>query len=121
MGIVYVFFVHYCYAGEKESKIMEKKKWFGSREEDGKEYSNNNCGISFWIVFTWPVYSISSFEENISKKFLAAEFDLISCKAIRLRRMFYIIGVTTGDGGPSVTPTVLQLQWSPAFSGMWNY
>ena len=83
---------------KKKAKAGRKRNDSGSREKDGKEYSNNNCGISFWIVFTWPEYSISSFEENISKQFLAAEFDLISCKAIR-SRMFYIIGVTTGNGG----------------------
>ena len=83
---------------KKKAKAGRKRNDSGSREEDGKEYSNNNSGISFWIVFTWPEYSISSFEENISKQFLAAEFDLISCKAIR-SRMFYIKGVTTGDGG----------------------
>ena len=96
MSILYVFFVHYCYAGKKKAKARRKRNNLGSREEDGKEYSNNNCGISFWIVFTWPEYSTSSFEENISRKFLVAGFDLISCKAI-LWRMLCIMGVTTGE------------------------
>ena len=36
-----------------------------SSKEDGEESINNNCGISFWIVFNWPEYVISSFAEHI--------------------------------------------------------
>ena len=52
---------------------------------------NNNCGISFWVVFNWPEYGISSFAEHIYRKFLTAEFDLISCKAIRSRGKLTIL------------------------------
>ena len=53
--------------------MMEKKNTIarmrrndsGSSEEDGEESINNNCGISFWIVFNWPEYGISSFAEQI--------------------------------------------------------
>ena len=37
---------------KKKAKAGKKRNDLGSREEDGKEHSNNNCGISFWIVFT---------------------------------------------------------------------
>ena len=63
----------------------------GSSEEDAEESVNNNCGISFWIVFNWPEYGISSFAEHISREFLTAEFDLISCKAIRSRGKLTIL------------------------------
>ena len=57
----------------------------GSEEEQEAEYSSNNCGVSFWIVFNWPEYGISAFEEYLSREFLTAKFDIISCKAIRSR------------------------------------
>ena len=63
----------------------------GSSEEDAEESVNNNCGISFWIVFNWPEYGILSFAEHISREFLTAEFDLISCKAIRSRGKLTIL------------------------------
>ena len=80
------FFVYYCYGRKEESRNDS-----GSSEEAGEESSNNNCGISFWIVFNWPEYGISSFADNISRKFLTAEFNLISCKAIRSRGKLTIL------------------------------
>ena len=85
------FFVHYCYGWKQESKSREEEKWFRSNEEDVEECSSNNCGMSFWIVFNWPEYGISSFAEHISREFLTAEFDLISCKAIRSRGRLTIL------------------------------
>ena len=70
---------------KKNTKARRRRNDSGSSEEDGEESINNNCGISFWIVFNWPAYGISSFAEHISREFLTAEFDLISCKAIRSR------------------------------------
>ena len=55
--------------GKKKAKARRRRNDSGSNEEDGEEYSNNNCGISFWIVFNWPEYGISSFAEHISKNF----------------------------------------------------
>ena len=47
------FFVHYCYGGKQESKSRKEEKLFISRssEEDVEESSNDNCGISFRVVF----------------------------------------------------------------------
>ena len=77
----------------------------GSSEEDAEESVNNNC---FWIVFNWPEYGISSFAEHISREFLKAEFDLISCKAIRSRcklTILYLFIVNT------VTSEVCSIQY----------
>ena len=68
---------------KKNTKARRRRDDSGSSEEDGEESNNNNCGISFWIVFNWPEYGIWSFVEHISREFLTAEFDLISCQAIR--------------------------------------
>ena len=76
---------------KKKEKAMKRRNDSGSSEEDGEESSNNNCGISFWIVFNWPEYGISSFAEHISREFLTAEFDLISCKAIRSRAKLTVL------------------------------
>ena len=61
---------------EKKSNTRRRRNDSGSSEEDGEEFSNNNCGICFWIVFNWPEYGIPSFIEHISRDFLTAEFDL---------------------------------------------
>ena len=51
---------------EKKNTIAKRRRNdSGSSEEDGEESINNNCGISFWIVFNWPEYGISSFAEQI--------------------------------------------------------
>ena len=50
-----------------------------------EEYSNNNCGIYFRIVFNWPEYGIFSFEEHICRKSFDGRVCLISCKVIRSR------------------------------------
>ena len=55
----------------------------GSSEEDAEESVNNNCGISFWIVFNWPEYGISSFAEHISREFLTAEFDILQSHTVK--------------------------------------
>ena len=74
----------------KKAKAGKRRNDSGSSEEDMEE-SSNNCGISFWIVFNWPEYGISSFAEHISRELLTAEFDLISCKAIRPRGRLTIL------------------------------
>ena len=69
---------------KKKAKALRRRNYSGSSEEDGQEFTNY-CGISLWIVFNWPEYGISSFEEHISREFLTAEFDLMLRKAIRSR------------------------------------
>ena len=76
---------------QKKAKARRKKYYSGSSEEDGEEFNNNNCGISFWTVFNWSGYSISSFPEHISRELLTTEFDLISCKTMRSRRKLKIL------------------------------
>ena len=51
----------------KKAKAGKRRNDSGSSEEDMEESSSNNCGISFWIVFNWPEYGISSFAEHISR------------------------------------------------------
>ena len=83
---------------KKNTKARRRRDDSGSSEEDGVESINNNCGISFWIVFNWPEYGISSFAEHISREILTAEFDSISCKAIRARcklTILYLFIVST--------------------------
>ena len=75
----------------KKAKAGKRRNDSGSSEEDVEECSSNNYGISFWIVFNWPEYDISPFAEHISREFLTAEFDLISCKAIRSRGRLTIL------------------------------
>ena len=74
----------------KKAKAGTRRNDSGSSEKDVEE-SSNNCGSSLWIVFNWPEYSISSFAEHISREFLTAEFDLISCNAIRSRGRLTIL------------------------------
>ena len=54
----------------KKAKAGKRRNDSGSSEEDMEESSSNNCGISFWIVFNWPEYGISSFAEHISRDFV---------------------------------------------------
>ena len=75
----------------KKAKAGKRRNDSGSSEKDIEESCNNNCGISFWIVFNWPKYGISSFAEHISRECLTAEFDLISCEAIRSRSRLAIL------------------------------
>ena len=86
----------------KKAKAGKRRNDSGSSEEDMEESSSNNCGISFWIVFNWPEYGISSFAEHISRGFLTAEFDLISCKAIRSRVRLTILYLFIVDTVTSV-------------------
>ena len=51
----------------KQAKAGERRNDSGSSEKDVEESSSNNCDISFWIVFNWPEYDISSFAEHISR------------------------------------------------------
>ena len=74
----------------KKAKAGTRRNDSGSSKKDIEE-SSNNCGSSLWIVFNWPEYSISSFAEHISREFLTAEFDLISCKAIGSRGRLAIL------------------------------
>ena len=85
MSILYFFSCITAMVEKTNTKATRRRNDSGSSEEDGEESINNNCGISFWIVFNWPEYGISSFAEHISREFLTSEFDLISCKAIRSR------------------------------------
>ena len=48
----------------KKAKAGERINDSGSSEEDVEESGSNNCDISFWIVFNWPEYGISSFGEH---------------------------------------------------------
>ena len=83
---------------QKKAKARRIRNDSRSSEKDGEEFNNNNCGISFWIVFNWPEYGILSFAEHISREFLTAEFDLISCKTIRSRgklKILYLFIVNT--------------------------
>ena len=82
----------------KKAKAGKRRNDSGSSEEDMEEPSSNNCGISFLVVFDWPEYGFSSFAEHISREVLTAEFDLISCKAIRSRgrlKILYLFIVNT--------------------------
>ena len=55
---------------KKNTKARKRRRDdSGSSEEDAEESVNNNCGISFWIVFNWPEYGISSFAEHILENF----------------------------------------------------
>ena len=76
---------------KKKTKARRRRNDPGSSEEDGEEFINNNCGISFWIVFNWPKHVISPFAEHISREFLTAGFDLMSSKAIRSRGKLTIL------------------------------
>ena len=76
---------------KKNTKARRRRNDSESSEEDGEESINNNCDISFWTVFNWPEYGISSFAEHISSECLMAEFDLISCKAIQSRGKLTIL------------------------------
>ena len=89
------FLVHYCYGEKEEIKIKEEER---KMEEDGEEFSNNNCGITFWVLFNSSEYDISSFEEYISRELLTGELDLISCKVIWSRgklKILYLLMVNT--------------------------
>ena len=82
----------------KKGKAGKRINDSESSEKDVEESSYNNCGISFWIVFNSPEYDISSFAEHISRKFLTAEFDLISYKVVRSRgrlKILYLFIVNT--------------------------
>ena len=70
----------------KKAKAGKRKIDSGSSEEGVEESSSNSRDISFWIVFNWLEFGISSFAEHTSREFLTAEFDLISCKVIRSKR-----------------------------------
>ena len=86
MSIFYVFLSCITAMVEKKNtKARRRRNDSRSSEEEREESINNNCDISFWIVFNWHEYGISSFAEHISREFLTAVFDLISCKAIRAR------------------------------------
>ena len=52
---------------KKKAKARRRRNDSRSIEENGEELSNNNWGISFWIVFNWPEDGISSFAEHISR------------------------------------------------------
>ena len=91
---------------KKNSKARRRRNDSGSSEENGEESINNNCGISFWVVFNWPEYGISPFAEHISREFLTAEFDLISCKAIRSRGKVTILYLFVVNTVPSVVCSI---------------
>ena len=74
---------------KKNTKAKRRRNDSGSSEENGEESIKRI--YFFWIVLNWPEYGISSFAEHISREFLTAEFDLISCKAIRSRGKLTIL------------------------------
>ena len=49
---------------KNKEKARSRRNNSGRSEEDGEEFSNNDCDISFWIAFNQPEYGISSFEEH---------------------------------------------------------
>ena len=51
----------------KKAKEWKRRNNSESSGEDVEECSSNNCGISFWTVFYWSEYGISSFAEHISR------------------------------------------------------
>ena len=75
----------------KKAKAGKRRNDSVSSKENMEESSSNNCDISFWTVFNWPEYGISPFAEHTSREFLMAEFDLVSCKAIRSRGRLTIL------------------------------
>ena len=89
--IVYFFSGITVMVENKKAKAGNMRNDSGSSEDDEEESSSNINSISFWIVFNWPEYGISSFAEHISRGFVTAEFDLISCKAIRSRDRLSIL------------------------------
>ena len=93
---------------KKNTKPRRRRDNSGSSEEDAEESVNNNCGIFFWIVFNWPEYGISSFAAHISREFLTAEFDLISCKAIRSRGKLTILYLFIAN---TITSVVCSIQY----------
>ena len=97
MSILYVFFSCITALVEKKNtKARRRRNDSGSSEENGEESIKRI--YFFWIVLNWPEYGISSFAEHISREFLTAEFDLISCKAIRSRSkltILYLFNVNT--------------------------
>ena len=120
--IVRSFFVHYCYGGTEKAKTRRARNDSGSSEEDGEEFNNNNCAISFWIVFNWPEYGISSFAEHIPREYLTAEFDLISCKTIRSRGKFRVLYLFTVNTVVSVVCSmVIFLQFIQVISIFQNF
>ena len=106
---------------KKKAKARRRRNDSGSSEEAGEESSNNNCGISFWIVFNWPEYGISSFAENISREFLTAEFDLISCKAIRSRGKLTILYLFIVSTVTSVCSIAIYLPFIQVISIFQNF
>ena len=48
-------------------------------------------GVAFWVIFDWPQYGLSAFENHLSKIFMESGLDLLSTSAIRGRGNFDII------------------------------
>ena len=69
------------------SQVSHKRKRESSDEEsDSKDTDVANIpGIAFWIVFDWPEFANDTFEERLSKLFMEAGLNLMSCKSIRGR------------------------------------
>ena len=66
---------------------QKRKRKDNESDESTEEETQTSVqtGISFWIAFDWPEYGLSAFENHISREFLSAKLDIVSCKAIRPR------------------------------------
>jgi len=49
------------------------------------EKEEETPGISFWVMFDWPEYSLSAYENHLTKIIVAQDLDVLSCKAIKRR------------------------------------
>ena len=80
------FLYNSSYKNQQGPKIQEHDD-SGSSEDECEEITQhlNTPGIDFWIVFDWPQFVTSCFEQQLSKTFMEAGVNLISCTAIRPR------------------------------------
>ena len=65
--IVWFFSCIIAMVENKKAKGWKRRNDSECSGEDVEESSGNNCGISFWTVFNWSEYGISSFAEHISR------------------------------------------------------
>ena len=88
MSILYVFFRALLLWLKTRKQKQGREEMI---QEAVRKTWKNLVVIIVAFVFNWPEYGISSFAEHISREFLTAEFDLISCKAIRSRGRLTIL------------------------------
>ena len=53
---------------------------------DGKE--DDVPGMAIWVMFDWPGYGLSAFENYLSRLIIKIGLDLLSCKAVHRRSKF---------------------------------